>query len=92
MFPQLDTEKQADVLLKLIGYMYPKVGVHHKKKGTKIQVNTQVVNQPAPLAAQQVEATAVVPALPGSALTPPSLKDLLQIASQAVEEDEPPSD
>jgi len=67
VLPLLDPPKQADILMKLLDYQYPKIS--SQKKESRIQTNVQV-NVPAQK--QQSEA-APAPQI--------SLQDLLAIAS-----------
>lgn len=51
VFPQLEPAKQADVIMSLMSFMYPKLKAEEttptKRRTTKIQVNTQVNVPPA---------------------------------------------
>ena len=77
VYPVLPPEKQADVLFKLMDYIYPRlqrVDVSGKKKGPGIQTNVQV-NVPANKTASD-EPQQLAPAQPQF-----SLEELLAIAS-----------
>lgn len=77
VFPLLPPEKQADICLKLMAFLYPQVNRAdadgRKRKGPGVQTNVQV-NVPAQQ--PQINAKAIEPAQPQF-----SLEDLLAIAS-----------
>lgn len=78
VFPSLDTAKQADVLLKLMEYIYIKPKeVQPKRKGPGVQTNVQV-NLPNQ---QQDTAKKIDP--PKNAI---SLEDLLKLAGSPSDE------